>query len=258
MYDDLKIPYLFLAATQDDSFRKPSKGMFTYLSTTLNEDTKIDMDTSFYCGDAAGRPATKDRKKDFSDTDRVYAANTGLKFYTPEQYFLDQNEEIKRDFDLRKYQKNEGKSLFEDEKAEICSDEQEVIIFVGPPGSGKSTFWSNHLKKYVRVNNDTLKTAEKCMAALRAALKEKKSAVIDNTNKSKEEWKRYIDIAKEFKVPVRCFYFKYPKDLAMAMNKHRETNKHWVHHSKKVGSVVIHTFYKYVEEPSKAEGLSEV
>jgi bifunctional polynucleotide phosphatase/kinase len=120
---------------------------------------------------------------------------------------------------------------------------------VGPPGSGKSTFWKNHLSKYVRVNNDTLKTADKCMKALREALEAKKSAVIDNTNKTKEERQRYLKIAKEFKVPVRCFFLKYPKDLAMTMNKHRDTNKNREHLSKKVGSVVIHTFYKYLEEP---------
>lgn len=36
--------------------------------------------------------------------------------------------------------------------------EKEMIIFVGSPGSGKSTFWQNHLPKYARVNRDTLKT----------------------------------------------------------------------------------------------------
>lgn len=34
-----------------------------------------------------------------------------------------------------------------------------MIIFCGPPGSGKSTFWNNYLKdNYFRVNRDTLKT----------------------------------------------------------------------------------------------------
>jgi len=28
-----------------------------------------------------------------------------------------------------------------------------VIIFVGPPGAGKSTLWRNHFSDYVRVNN---------------------------------------------------------------------------------------------------------
>lgn len=37
-----------------------------------------------------------------------------------------------------------------------------MIIMCGSPGSGKSTFWSNYLSGYERVNRDTLKTKEKC------------------------------------------------------------------------------------------------
>lgn len=52
------------------------------------------MKESFYCGDAAGRPAKGKRKKDFSDTDRKFAINIGIKFYTPEMYFLGENERL--------------------------------------------------------------------------------------------------------------------------------------------------------------------
>ena len=45
----------------------------------------------------------------------------------------------------------------------VSSDKQEVILFCGAPGCGKSTFWNNFLPDYVRVNNDTLKRPEKCM-----------------------------------------------------------------------------------------------
>jgi len=37
-----------------------------------------------------------------------------------------------------------------------------MVIFVGSPGSGKSSFWMNYMPKYSRVNRDTLKTKEKC------------------------------------------------------------------------------------------------
>ena len=47
----------------------------------------------------------------------------------------------------------------------------QVIICIGSVGSGKSTFTVNHLKDYVRVNRDTLKTKEKCLKVAEDAMK---------------------------------------------------------------------------------------
>ena len=119
-------------------------------------------------------------------------------------------------FMFEKYRSKEGTQVFPDISNEkIAKKEQEVILFVGSPGSGKSTFWNTYLKNYVRVNNDTLKTKEKCMKVLREALQAGKSAVVDNTNLSREHRGRYIPIAKEFKVPVRCFVFKRDKEMCL-------------------------------------------
>lgn len=48
------------------------------------------MNESFYCGDAAGRVVSwaPGKKKDHSMADKLMAENLGLKFYTPEQFFL--------------------------------------------------------------------------------------------------------------------------------------------------------------------------
>ena len=51
------------------------------------------MTASFQCGDAAGRPKTATRPKDFSDSDIKFAANAGLRFMTPEQLFLNEKPE---------------------------------------------------------------------------------------------------------------------------------------------------------------------
>ena len=48
-----------------------------------------DMPVSFYVGDDQVEPKNPLTKKDFSCSDRMFAANVGLKFKTPEKYFLE-------------------------------------------------------------------------------------------------------------------------------------------------------------------------
>lgn len=84
----MDLPIVFLAATASDKYRKPATGMWEFCLETVFSEFAIDMKASFYCGDAAGRPKTATRPKDFSDTDIKFAANIGLTFHTPEELFL--------------------------------------------------------------------------------------------------------------------------------------------------------------------------
>ncbi|XP_010552122.1 PREDICTED: polynucleotide 3'-phosphatase ZDP isoform X2 [Tarenaya hassleriana] len=66
---------------KEDVYRKPKTGMWQLLKNHFNSGIEIDMEKSFYVGDAAGR------KDDHSDADIKFAHAIGLKFYTPEDYF---------------------------------------------------------------------------------------------------------------------------------------------------------------------------
>lgn len=79
--------------------------MWDYMVEHHNGGIEPDMSDSFYCGDAAGRPAgwKAGLKKDFSVTDRKFAVNCGLKFLTPEELFL---EEEAVEFDWRSINPN--------------------------------------------------------------------------------------------------------------------------------------------------------
>lgn len=197
LHKSLKIPFQAICASSKDANRKPNTGMWKYFVDNCNDGVEPDKSQSFYCGDAAGRPKGKNRKKDFSDGDRKFAINVGVEFYTPEMYFQNKKEKLPPlAFDIKTLKSLEGKSPTGEEEKYV-SDKQEMIVFVGSPGAGKSTFWSNYLKDYVRVNNDTLKTKEKCMKVARQALKEGKSCVIDNTNPDPATRARYTSIAEE-------------------------------------------------------------
>jgi hypothetical protein len=65
-------------------------------------------------------------------------------------------------------------------------------------------------------------------------------------------------MAQSHNIPVRCFFFDYPKDLSFHLNNLRSVNIFRTHNTKAVPDVVIHTYYKNLEEPSLAEGFEEV
>ncbi|XP_071730109.1 polynucleotide 3'-phosphatase ZDP [Rutidosis leptorrhynchoides] len=66
---------------EEDPFRKPQTGMWRIMQQQFNSGIEIDMDQSFYVGDAAGRI------DDHSDADKKFAEAIGLKFHLPEDYF---------------------------------------------------------------------------------------------------------------------------------------------------------------------------
>ena len=61
-----------------------------YLTLPAKLPLHLDKEQSYYVGDAAGRIYSK-TKKDFASTDRKWALNLDLKFFTPEEYFLGLN-----------------------------------------------------------------------------------------------------------------------------------------------------------------------
>jgi bifunctional polynucleotide phosphatase/kinase len=256
--EHIGVPTQVFISSGDDYYRKPSPGMWKFLGKSLNGGIEINNKESIYCGDAAGRPKEKTRKADHEDTDYKFALNCGAQFKTPEMLFLGLNETLpKFEFDPRTI-KTTGSLLRGKDDSHIKSKDKELVIFVGSPGSGKSTLWRNHLSDYVRVNNDTLKSKPKCLKVCEDGLKAGKSVCIDNTNPSKAVRKEYIDLAKKYGYPVRCFFFDVPKHVAMHMNDLRTYNIHRDHESDNVPKVIIHTFYKNFEAPTIDEGYKSV
>lgn len=133
---------------------------------------------------------------------------------------------------------------------------QEIVIFVGLPASGKSTFARKHFVPhgYVHVNQDTLKTKEKCFKAAMDALAAGKSVVIDNTNPEPATRGMYIQAAKEKGIPVRCLHFRTPEELTHHLNLFREKVFGVPH----VPGVAYATCKKKMVEPTIAEGFTEI
>ncbi|XP_024082479.1 bifunctional polynucleotide phosphatase/kinase isoform X2 [Cimex lectularius] len=216
---EVKLPVSVYISTTYDVFRKPAPGMWYQLI----DDTKqnIEMSGSFYVGDAAGRKDNwaPGKKKDFSMADRLFARNVGVTFFTPEEYFLDWKvaDYKQPSFDPNTLQTQDTDFTFN------LSAQQEAIVMVGSPASGKSQFVKNHLlnKNFAVINMDTLKTWSKCKKEMEMFLRNKRNVVIDNTNLKAERRKEIINICRQYNVQARCFVMNSSLNHCLHNNKER-------------------------------------
>lgn len=258
----LGVPMQVLVATGMGIYRKPVLGMWHYLCEKGNDGITIDMDQSLYVGDAAGRPANwapGHPKKDFSCSDRLFAFNTGIKFFTPEEFFLgwEPAQFSFPEFDPKKL--DPKGPLYEPATASLVSKSPEMVVAVGYPASGKSSFFKEYMvsKGYVYTNRDTLGTWQKCVSVCEDSLQQGKSVVVDNTNPDVESRRRYIECAKKVGVPCRCFLFTASKELARHNNRFREmtyTGKGHAH----VSDMVFNMYKSKYVCPTLAEGFTEI
>ncbi|KAM7399676.1 hypothetical protein PAMP_018924 [Pampus punctatissimus] len=258
----LQLPVQVFVAAGPGIYRKPVMGMWNYLCEKANDGVSVNKTQSLYVGDAAGRPenwAPGKKKKDFSCSDRLFALNIGLQFHTPEEYFLGWKSApyTLPEFDPRKL--DSSARLYDPPSASLTSSKTEVIVAVGFPASGKSTFFHTHIipKGYVYVNRDTLGSWQSCVTACERALKENRSVAVDNTNPDPESRKRYVDVAKAAGVSCRCFLFSASLEQAKHNNRFRENAPSDSKHAK-VNDMIFHSYKKHFVAPALSEGFSEI
>lgn len=75
----LDIPCTVFVAIDKDNFRKPNTGMFRLFEKSFNDDRRVNLEKSFYCGDAVGYPS-------HSDADIKFARSLRLPFLPPEKF----------------------------------------------------------------------------------------------------------------------------------------------------------------------------
>ena len=211
-------PVLLLAATARDVYRKPRTGMWRELleELDLDESEGVDLQASFFVGDAGGRAAGGEKRADHACSDRDCAANVGIEFKTPEEHFLNQEPKpFTRNFEPSTFLTEASAST---DCTPIVMDKKntlDIVIMCGSPGSGKSTLYWAKLKPlgYERINQDTLKTRDKCLKVASSLLDEGKSVAIDNTNADPDTRAVWVEVARKYKIPIRCVYFTAPVKL---------------------------------------------
>jgi bifunctional polynucleotide phosphatase/kinase len=243
MIQEIDIPVLVYASRQKDKFRKPIP--LIWRKYILPNIKKINYDESFYCGDAMGR------KEDHSDCDIKFAHNCNLTFVLPEELFLN-HPIIDKHINYIDLPKN---NFDESMLNKFTNLNKIMIIMVGYPASGKS-FVANILEKnkYIRINQDTLKTKKKCLDKTLDCLKKDLNCIIDNTNPTKDKRKEYIDLAKKYNYNVYCINM----TTSYELSQHNNIYRYWKYDINPIPTIVYNKFRKEYEEPSSDELYTEI
>jgi bifunctional polynucleotide phosphatase/kinase len=246
----IKLDFTVICAFNDDNFRKPRTKMWDFILGNVSN--------SFYCGDAGGLAKrninNKSIDKDFSDTDLKFAKNIGLKFIHRDEfvYNIQYNDNTyKLDYPISFEKLSYGANY------DFKPNHPEVILNVGLPASGKSHFTLNAIKhNYEHINQDTLKTAKKCINVTESALKLNKSVIIDNTNLTKENRKVFIELANKYKIKCRCFIFTTPVEIC----KHNSYFRNYITNGEvsPIPNIVYNMMKKKYIKPEINEGFYEI
>ncbi|WVF68183.1 polynucleotide kinase 3'-phosphatase [Kwoniella sp. CBS 6097] len=267
MPKDISIRIL-AALSKNDVYRKPNIGMYEVIRELYrSRGYDIDLENSVFVGDAAGRAGKGPQGKDHGDTDYKFALNVGLRFVTPEEHFLGHPRphfpEPPNGFKPSKLANLAKLPHIVPSHTPIASTSTapEIVLFVGPPASGKSSFFRKHFASngYVHINQDTLGTRDRCLKAAELAMKEGKKVVVDNTNRNRETRAHWIRLASRLDVPIRLFHFLCPIDLAKHNNVYRACYAPRNEPSRDLLPMMAFASYASAfEQPHKDEGFDEI
>ena len=124
----------------------------------------------------------------------------------------------------------------------------EMIIFIGIPASGKSSFYkANFFTTHMRISLDLFNTRNKEHRLMDTALHVQQRMVIDNTNVSRHDRSLYIVKAKARRYRIIGYYFRSPLQECMQRNAMRQGKEHVAHAG-------LLAKYRQLEEPVYDEG----
>ncbi|ORX89323.1 P-loop containing nucleoside triphosphate hydrolase protein [Basidiobolus meristosporus CBS 931.73] len=135
-------------------------------------------------------------------------------------------------------------------------EKSRVLILVGAPGSGKSTFAKSlcsYDKSWRRVNQDDMGDRSTCERYTRRWLKEGRNAVIDRCNFDEKQRKTWIRIAFEFDLLPEVIFFTTP--FQECENRVQAREEHPTGVVGEEGLEVLRRFQRMLTRPTLEEGF---
>ncbi len=127
----------------------------------------------------------------------------------------------------------------------------ELVILIGIPASGKSTFFKERFfDTHVRVNLDMLRTRSRERKLFEACLEARAKVVVDNTNPTPGDRRRYIEPARDRGYRVVGFFFE--SDLASCAGRNQRRAERIVRQEG------LEAILARLVEPSRGEGFDEL
>ena len=128
----------------------------------------------------------------------------------------------------------------------------QAIIFIGIPGSGKSSFFKERLfHSHVRISLDLLKTRHREQRLLELCLTTEQRFAVDNTNPTRVVRSAYLEAAKARRFQTAGYYFQSKVEECLRRNSQRPP-------SERVADVAILSSAKRLELPSLSEGFDQL
>lgn len=128
----------------------------------------------------------------------------------------------------------------------------ESVLFIGVPGSGKTSFFKKRFfSTHIRISLDLLKTRHRERRFLETCLATEQRFVIDNTNPTRAERAQYIAPAKAKRFEIVGYYFESKIEDCLKRNAGRPE-------SERVPEVAIFAAAKRMELPSLDEGFDRL
>ena len=132
----------------------------------------------------------------------------------------------------------------------------ELIVFVGLPGAGKTTYYRAHFATtHAHVSKDLMPNArrrdDRQEREIEAALAGRNSVVVDNTNPTADVRAPLIALGRRHGARIVAVYFETDVRTAIMRNRQREGRA-------RVPDVAIFATKKKLVPPALAEGFDEV